>query len=100
VGFFVVMVLQCCFSVLLLHRSKTNSKGNNMSTIKLQGIGSTTAKMAQELKVGDMTVWNSGGTAKVLAVVSETAKFITFKIEESTGVYTRRLKKDRLVGVS
>jgi len=71
-----------------------------MSTIKLQGIGSTTAKMAQELKVGDMTVWNSGCTAKVLAVVSETVKFITFKIEESTGVYTRRLKKDRLVGVS
>ena len=86
--------------LLLLHRSKTNSKGNNMSTIKLQGIGSTTAKMAKELKIGDITVWNFGSTAKVLAIVSETAKFITFKIEESTGVYTRRLKKNRLVGVA
>jgi len=71
-----------------------------MSTIKLQGIGSTTAKMAKELKIGDITVWNFGSTAKVLAIVSETAKFITFKIEESTGVYTRRLKKNRLVGVA
>jgi hypothetical protein len=71
-----------------------------MNTIKLQGIGSTTAKMAKELKIGDITVWNFGGTAKVLAIVSETAKFITFKIEESTGVYTRRLKKNRLVGVA
>jgi len=71
-----------------------------MSTIKLQGIGSTTAKMAQDLKVGDITVWNFGSTAKVLAIAKETAKFITFKIEESSGVYTRRLKKDRLVGVA
>ena len=71
-----------------------------MSTIQLQEIGTVTAKPAQDLKVGDVTVWNFGGTAKVLSIVKETAKFITFQIEESTGVYTRRLKKSRLVGVA
>ena len=71
-----------------------------MSTIKLQGIGSVTAKPAQDLKVGDITVWNFGSHAKVLSIVKETAKFITFQIEESTGVYTRRLRKARLVGVA
>lgn len=70
-----------------------------MQTIHLQGIGKHPAIEAQELKVGDVTVWNYGGMNKITGVVKETASFITFELETRNGRATRRLKKTRLVGV-
>jgi len=71
-----------------------------MTTIQLQEIGTVTAKPAQDFKIGDVMIWNFGGTTKVVGIVGETAKFITFKIADAHNVYIRRLKKVRLVGVA
>lgn len=71
-----------------------------MKTIKLQSIGTVNAIEAQDLKIGDVTIWNFGGLETIISVVSETACFITFKIrcEETGNLHERRLKKTRLVG--
>lgn len=89
----------CIVCDKVVGKSNAN-KEKIMSTISLQSIGTVSAKPAQDFKVGEVILWNFGSKAKILAVVSQTAKFITFQIEESTGVYSRRLKKDRLVGVA
>ena len=69
------------------------------NTIQLQGIGIVNAKPAGELVIGDITVWNFGGTAIVLGKVKETAAFVTLLLDEGEhGVFERKLKKSRLVG--
>lgn len=74
-----------------------------MATINLIGFGKQQAKKASEIVCGDVLMWNYGTTTKVLEIVSETANFITIKEEYSKEgingekVYTRKLKKDRLV---
>lgn len=74
--------------------------------IHLQGIGKVRAKKAIEFKEGEFMAWNYGFESKVLAIIEETAHFITFAIsgdiddkEKAKSTYTRRLKKDRLVAV-
>lgn len=74
-----------------------------MNTIHLLGHGKQQAKKASEIVCGDVLMWNYGTTAKVIEIVSETANFITIKEEyDKVGisgekVFSRRLKKDRLV---
>ena len=70
-----------------------------MKTIQLQEVGTVAAKQAGDLEVGDVTVWNFGSKGTIVGVEKETAKFITYSIDHDGTVYSRRLKKDRLVGV-
>ena len=57
--------------------------------------------MAKDLKVGDVALWNFGYTSKVAEIVKETEKTIIFKFEsaENGKLYTRRLSKNRIVGI-
>ncbi|RYD63710.1 MAG: hypothetical protein EOP83_11470, partial [Verrucomicrobiaceae bacterium] len=70
--------------------------------IHLQHYGMCTAKPASELKVGDITIWNTGATAEVIAITEASKHFlnVTTRYATSRGRYeegVRRLKKDRLV---
>ena len=65
------------------------------NTIHLQSYGRAEAKPAEEFKVGEKMLWNFGERSTVLAIVKETAKFITSQFENTD----RRLKKDRLVAI-
>ncbi|MFI8132809.1 hypothetical protein [Streptomyces diastaticus] len=77
------------------------SKSSNTEprTIRLQGIGHYPAVEAQELKPGDILMWNQGAKATVLAVEVASPKFlrVTEKAHDSGEVTTRRLMKTRLV---
>ena len=70
--------------------------------IHLQAVGSGRAKRADELQVGDITIWNFGLRARVEAVreVSKCYVEADLRSEESGNVNARRMKKDRLVGFS
>lgn len=73
-----------------------------MSTfIHLQSFGKTPAKAAGDFKIGDITVWNFGITAEVVGFGKETKAFIELTLKDAQcGLYNRKLKKDRLVGIS
>lgn len=71
-------------------------------TIRLQGIGHVSAKPAADLKAGDVTVWNYGHAHEVLSVESVSPAFVVvhmIKEQGAPGVWTRRMKRDRLVGI-
>lgn len=70
--------------------------------IHLQGIGRSRAKPAGEIRVGDITLWNFGMRARVEAIRDASQHFVEADLlhEEDGKVRSRRLKKDRLVGVS
>lgn len=58
------------------------------------------AKPAKEVKKGDTLVWNYGITSIVEAIVKGTATQIVIEERYESGKsYTRRMGKERLVGV-
>lgn len=58
------------------------------------------AKPAKEVKKGDTLVWNYGTTSVVESIVKETATQIVIEERYDSGKsYTRRMGKERLVGV-
>lgn len=68
---------------------------------RLQGIGLQVAKLASEIAVGDVLVWNYGTLSRVEVVRDVSKNFI--EIDESCDgkVYPgRRLKKSRSIGWS
>lgn len=68
-----------------------------MQSIHLQGIGQFTAKPAAELKIGDTTVWNNGGTAKVVSVRAQ-GKSMYVVLNDGKAEYPeRRFLGSRLV---
>lgn len=76
-----------------------------IKTKHLQWIGQQPAVKASELKPGDITVWNGGGTEKIIAVTpSKSGKTITATIEY-TGIggkikrSTRRFGVNTLIGI-
>lgn len=69
-----------------------------MQTIHLQGIGEKEAIAAQELKVGDILMWNFGYTSTIIEILKETTKSITIKTKNKDNyIGTRRLFKTTLV---
>ena len=81
----------------LLHMDTTNTE---IKSIHLQGIGQQIAKPAETIAVGDVLVWNYGCLSTVAAVRNVSPKFIEIDTTSDGKQYTRRLKKDRLVGWS
>lgn len=73
---------------------------NYEGTTRLQGIGIREGIKAKNLQVGDVLVWNNGGTSIVKEITfSKTGKTLTI-VEECKGQdYTRRLGAERIVVV-
>jgi hypothetical protein len=61
-----------------------------MNTVHLQGIGLMNGKKANELEVGDITVWNYGYLETVVEIIKETAKTITVMMEYKTTLTAQR----------
>ena len=78
-----------------MHTTNTEIK-----SIHLQGIGQQIAKPAETIAVGDVLVWNYGCLSTGAAVRNVSPKFIEIDTTADGKQYTRRLKKDRLVGWS
>ncbi|MBD5585520.1 MAG: hypothetical protein HDQ88_10590 [Clostridia bacterium] len=78
---------------------------NEQKYIHLQWVGKTPAVKASELKPGDVTVWNTGATERIINVEpSKSGKTVKATIEYTNlngkKVRTiRKLKSDRLVGI-
>ena len=69
-------------------------------TVQLQVIGHVRAKAAKDFKVGEYSVWNYGGTSKILCPKIQTKTQLVFITETPDGrKWERRLKKERLVGI-
>jgi hypothetical protein len=71
-----------------------------LGSIHLQGIGRYPAVPAGDLKVGDIIVYNQGGTTIVRSKRKVSAK--TIEVVERTDkgkLYTRQYRVDRLVAV-
>lgn len=73
--------------------------------IQLQGIGWVPAVPAADLKVGNVLIWNFGGTTELVAFRDVSPKFLELTErwhDARKGVCDtpRRVKKDRLVGLS
>lgn len=67
-------------------------------SIHLQGIGQFTAKPANELQVGDTTVWNYGSTAEVSNVsLKGKSVYVTLKTQDGKEWPERRFLGSRLV---
>lgn len=70
----------------------------NAKTTHLQNIGAHPALPTEELRVGDIMVWNWGYTSEVISIKQVSKCF--FEIEEKATdgkVYTRRAKVGRLI---
>lgn len=73
-------------------------------TIWLQGIGAVEGKPADQLKPGDVTIWNYGGTETVTGRLRATPTRITFSISYANGhgniIESRRtLNRNKIVGL-
>lgn len=79
-----------------------SEKEKRADEIWLQGIGWNPAIKASELKPGMVTVWNYGEKELVKSVsISKSGKTISSYIVCDSGYEAiRRLKADRLVGIS
>ena len=74
-----------------------------MKTIQLQGIGKTEARSVNNLKVGDVIMWNYGYTSEVVNIEeSGTGKTRILLLKSNTDGITRsrRLANTRLVAIA
>lgn len=74
-------------------------------TIHLQGIGNVRAKPADELRVGDTTLWNYGAKEIIQSIEQTSKAFITVYVlppyaDRYATPQPRRLKRSRLVGIA
>lgn len=74
------------------------AKAPEYPSIQLQSVGFVPAKLGEDVKIGDVLVWNFGYGTPVKAVLSESKAYRTFQIEENGKLYERRIKRNRLVG--
>ena len=72
-----------------------------MKKLHLQGIGEQNATEAQNVKVGDVLIWNYGMTETVTSIKqTKSGKMLYFGITCPSGYTgTRRINRDRLVAV-
>jgi ribosomal 50S subunit-recycling heat shock protein len=69
-------------------------------TIQLQSIGTLKAQPANNIKIGDVLIWNFGAKEIVKRFIKVTAKTILIEIESENGkLYERRLLKTRAVAI-
>lgn len=71
-----------------------------MKKLHLQGIGEQNATEAQNVKVGDVLVWNYGYTSTVKSIsTNKSGKTLLFTTESNGKIYQRRVNINRLLAV-
>ncbi len=81
--------------------NQTETSKNKTLGLHLQGVGLHIAKLATEIKIGDVLVWNYGHTSEVVAVRDASPQYIAIDEKcESGKILTRRIKKSRTIAWS
>jgi len=78
----------------------TQTTPNDLKAMRLQSVGWVVGREAQELKQGDMIMWNFGAIYQVDKINKTTDKFIeitTSDITNPSKKYDQTLKKTRLI---
>ena len=71
-----------------------------MKQIHLQGIGLHDAVPVNEIKPGDVIIWNFGFSSRVIRTqMSKTGKSVTIETEAETRHYTRRYNANTLLAI-
>lgn len=74
---------------------------NKQQSIHLIGIGRVAATTADDLRVGDVTIWNYGYREVVVAIEPKGAQSLTVTIRSRDGKdYQRTMRRTRLVGIA
>ena len=71
------------------------------TTTHLQGIGHVPAKTAQELRNGDIVMWNFGYTSLIVDIVPRgKTQLVAMMVEQQSGTFTQRvMKRTTLIGM-
>lgn len=84
-----------------MSQTETSQKATETLGLHLQGVGLHIAKLATEIKVGDVLVWNYGHTSEVVAVRDASPQYLSIDAKCNDGkVWTRKIKKSRTVAWS
>lgn len=68
--------------------------------VTLIGYGIAPAKPAQDLQVGDVTVWNYGFTETITSITPKGSTMLTLTIQSRDGhIFNRNVKRTRLIGM-
>jgi hypothetical protein len=70
------------------------------STIQLIGYGTAPAITADELKVGDVTIWNYGSTEAICGIIPKGNQSLVLHIACKSGFYKRTIRRTSLVAVA
>ena len=74
------------------------------NTVHLQSVGRVPGILASQLRVGNILMWNFGGTYEIVAIRNKSPQFIEVDerdtADRAAKIYTRRLKKTRLTPLS
>lgn len=81
-------------------RTETGILRDDMQTVWIQFVGEVPAKPVEQLREGDVTVWN-GGVEHEIAGVEASPSGRTFRIRYADGsLDPRRMRAGRLVAVA
>ena len=70
------------------------------STVQLIGCGTAKAIPANDLKVGDVTVWNYGYTESICGIIPKGKQSLVLHVACKSGFYQRTVRRNRLVAVA
>ena len=85
----------------LLQAIKDREKARKAGTVKLQGMPRTKGTKAEDVKVGDVLVWNQGGTSQVMSITPKGKQSLLWKTRTEDGrEWERTVRKNRLVVVA
>jgi len=85
----------------LLDYIKQREREQNSGTVKLQGMGRMKGTKAEDVRVGDVLLWNQGGSSQVLSITPKGKKSLLWKTRTADNrEWERTVRKNRLVVVS
>lgn len=85
----------------LLDYIKQREREQNAGTVKLQGMGRMKGTKAEDVRVGDVLLWNQGGSSQVLSITPKGKKSLLWKTRTADNrEWERTVRKTRLVVVS
>lgn len=84
-----------------MSQTETSQKATETLGLHLQGVGLHIAKLATEIRVGDVLVWNYGHTSEVVSIREVSPQFLAIEEKcESGKIWPRRIKKSRTIAWS
>ena len=85
----------------LLDYIKQRERERNAGTVKLQGMGRMDGTKAEDVQVGDVLLWNQGGSSQVLSITPKGKKSLLWKTRTADNrEWERTVRKNRLVVVA